>query len=123
MLPRNPLKLQLFKLNKIWNDSLDLSNLSAGDLSASPLAEYTITDTIGISSKEITFPLSVSDVFSWSEPDSLGWNFVIKAENEGWVEIASLEGTNKPKLNIKYRKDSESAYLNYSKTPAKIPIL
>ncbi|HRR50961.1 MAG TPA: hypothetical protein P5226_06315 [Candidatus Cloacimonas sp.] len=119
MLPRNPLKLQLFKLNKIWNDSLDLSNLSAGDLSASPLAEYTITDTIGISSKEITFPLSVSDVFSWSEPDSLGWNFVIKAENEGWVEIASLEGTNKPKLNIKYRKDSESAYLNYSKTPAK----
>mgnify|MGYP000843988241 FL=1 len=116
-LPRNPLILKLCKLNSVWLDSLNLNDISEDDLSL--LAEYTVADTVGSSGKVITFNLSSSEVVNWSNPDSTGWNFVLKAENEGWVEITSLEGTNKPTLNFKYKTETGGEWINYNKSPAK----
>jgi len=116
-LPRNPLILKLYKLNKVWSDSLDLSNISESDLSS--LAEYAVADSIGNSGQEITFNIPSSEVFDWNNPDSTGWNFALKTENTGWVEISSRESSYSPKLNIKYKTETEGEWITYSQSPAK----
>lgn len=116
-LPRNPLILKLYKLNKVWSDSLDLSNISESDLSS--LAECTVPDSIGNSGQEITFNIPSNEVLEWNNPDSTGWNFALKTENTGWVEISSRESSNSPKLNIKYKTETEGEWITYNQSPAK----
>ncbi|MEN6445979.1 MAG: hypothetical protein ABFC98_08055 [Candidatus Cloacimonas sp.] len=118
-LPRNPLKLKLYKLNKVWSDSIDLEAITNSDLSQNPLAEWTVADTIGSTGKVVKFALPTSEIFNWETPDTLGWNFVLKTENDGWVEIISSEQSTGPKLNLNYQTEVEGEYETYNEFPAK----
>jgi len=118
-LPRNPLKLQLYKINKAWNDTL--TTITDADLSIIPSAEYTVDDTISIVGKKIKLPLPISAIYAWeSTADSTGWNLAIKAVNDGWVEIASAEVSSGPSMYIKYKTDTTAtSFSTYSSKPVK----
>ncbi len=118
-LSRNPLKLQLYKVNKAWNDTL--STITEADLSIIPNAEYTVDDTISIVGKQVKLYLPFSAIRPWeSTADSTGWNLAIKAVNEGWVEIASAEVSSGAKMFIKYKTDSDAtSFSTYSSLPSK----
>lgn len=117
-LPRNPLKLQLYKINRAWNDTLSLINET--DLELIPGAEYTVHDTIAITGRTVKIPLTVTSIYDWeSEADSTGWNLAIKAVNSGWVEIASAETASGPVIQVKYKEEGDTAFSSYSSEPAK----
>jgi len=114
---RNSLMLKLYKVNKVWNDSLDPANITDSDLSPNPIATYSLADTSGTAGEEITFSIPETEITNWQNPDSTGWNLALKVENEGWVEIYSLESSQTPKLNIKYKTEEE--WITYNQSPAK----
>jgi len=116
---RNSLTLKLYKLNKVWTDSLDLANITESDLSTDPIATYLIANTSEITGEEITFPLLEADITNWQNPDSTGWNLALKVENEGWVEISSRENSYSPKLQIKYKTETEGEWITYNQPPTK----
>jgi hypothetical protein len=51
-----------------------------------------------------------------TETDSTGWNLALKIDN-GWVEIASNETVNGPKLNLRYKTSEEGTWNDVSKKP------
>jgi len=116
---RNSLILKLYKLNKVWTDSLDLANITESDLSTDPIATYLIANTSEITGEEITFSLLEADITNWQDPDSTGWNLALKVENEGWVEISSRESSYSPKLQIKYKTETEGEWITYNQPPTK----
>lgn len=117
-LPRDPLKLQLYKINKAWTDTL--SQIAPGDWDDVLIAEYTVHDSISIIGREVNIPLSTNAIYHWeSEQDSTGWNIGIKAVNTGWVEISSAETTNGPTLQLKYKKEGDTAFKTYSSKAVK----
>jgi len=115
----NSLILKLYKLNKVWTDSLDLANITESDLSIDPIVTYPLADPNGTVGEEITFIIPESEIINWQNPDSTGWNLALKVENEGWVEISSRESSYSPKLNIKYKTETEGEWITYSQSPAK----
>ena len=115
----NSLILKLYKLNKVWTDSLDLANITESDLSIDPIVTYPLADPNGTVGEEITFIIPESEIINWQNPDSTGWNLALKVENEGWVEISSRESSYSPKLNLKYKTETEGEWITYNQSPAK----
>ncbi|MDY0151214.1 MAG: hypothetical protein RBS43_02950 [Candidatus Cloacimonas sp.] len=112
-LPREPLMLQLYKINKAWTDTL--SQISETDLELIPGAAYTVHDSISIIGRAVKIPLPTTAIYDWeSEQDSTGWNLAIKAVNSGWVEISSAETTNGSTMQIKYKKEGDTTFKTYS---------
>lgn len=111
-LPRNPLKLQFYKINKAWTDTL--SQINESDLELISGLEYTVDDTISIVGKTVKLPLSVTSIYNWeSSQDSTGWNLAVKAVNSGWVEFSSAETEKGPTLQIKYKKQGDTSFKTY----------
>lgn len=114
-LNRNPLVISLHKVNKALPDTIDAA--LAAEIIAEPLASYTLGDSISVAGKEIKFGLDTGDLIPWeTETDSTGWNLALKIDN-GWVEIASNETVNGPKLNLRYKTSEEGAWNDVSKKP------
>jgi len=113
---RNPLKLRLYKINGVWNDTLSVMS----NMQYIQGTEITVPDSISVFGKELKFALAPEVVKAWeTNADSTGWNFAVKVENEGFVEIRSRESTVGAELNLRYRKVGENTFTVYNTRPIK----
>ncbi|PKN72937.1 MAG: hypothetical protein CVU50_05255 [Candidatus Cloacimonetes bacterium HGW-Cloacimonetes-3] len=107
----NKLKLQLFKINSAWNDTLaQMSNMEyiVG-------SEVEVADSVSIYGTLVKLKLPPEMVKTWeTNADSTGLNLAVKVVDNGFVEIESAQGTIVPVLNLKYKKTLESAFEVFS---------
>lgn len=113
---RNPLKLRLYKINGVWNDTLSVMN----NMEYIQGTEMTVPDSISVFGKELKFGLPPDVVKAWeTNADSTGWNFAVKVVDEGYVEIRSRESSVGAELNLRYRKTGETSFVVFNTRPTK----
>lgn len=116
-LPRNPITLKLYKTNQAWTDTL--GNLDESAFTPILGAEVQV-DEVPLAGLSVKIPLSYSALFNWQCPeDSVGYNLLLKTEDDGYVELSSAETANNPTLFFKYKYTDDTAYEAYEKAPAK----
>ncbi|MDD4308811.1 MAG: hypothetical protein PHO32_00355 [Candidatus Cloacimonetes bacterium] len=116
--PRDPLRITLHKIMRTWTDSL--STITESDISTIPFATYEIPSTLNVTGEDVKINLPFSSLFDYETgADSTGWNIAIKAENQGWVELASAETVNGAVLSFKYKAQDATSFTAYSAEAAK----
>ena len=110
--PRTPLRLQLYKIMRTWNDTLSV--FTEADLQPLITSEIEVPADLSLIGEEVKIPLSYESVFGYETgADSTGWNLAVKAVNSGWVELASAETIYGPNLSFKYKTTDATTYSAY----------
>lgn len=113
---RTPLKLRLYKVNSVWNDTLSvMSNLEYLEGS-----ELTVPDSVSIFGKEVFLKIRGEQLKTWeSGADSTGFNLAVKVVDDGYVEFRASESSVGAKLNIKYKDLDDTSFQVVTKTAAR----
>ncbi len=116
-MPRNPITLKLYKTNQAWTDTL--SHLDETAFTPISGAEIQVNE-VPLTGTTVKLPLSFNALFNWQCPeDSVGFNLMLKTEDEGYVEISSAETSYDPVMYLKYKYADDDEYSTYEKAPAK----
>lgn len=107
---REPLALNFYQVHKGWAANPD--TLSEADYSLIPDTRIVVPVSI-ITSDTLSVSLPMSLIQYWladadSPTDRTGVNILIKAENEGFVEIKLSTATSGSKLKFKYKESTEA---------------
>ncbi len=113
-LQREPLTLNFYKVNSGW--AVNPDTLSADDYSLIPGTAKLVPSEI-ISGDTLTVSLPYSLIQNWqADADSTGLNILIKAENEGFVELKLSTATVGSKLSFKYKETpSDEVYKDFER--------
>ena len=103
---RSPLTLNFYKVNTGWAANPD--TLSEADYTLIPSMSTVVPAAI-VTSDTLSVPLPYNFIQTWqADSDSTGLNILIKAENEGFVEIMLSTAKAGSKLKFKYKKTTSS---------------
>lgn len=111
---REPLALNFYKVNTGW--AVNPDTLSEGDYSLIPGISTLVPPSI-TSSDTLKISLPYSLMQTWqADADSTGLNILIKAENEGFVELMLSTATQGSKLSFKYKeKETDTEYQDFTR--------
>jgi hypothetical protein len=109
---RDPLMIRLYKVESGWTDRPDTL------VTASPVrqhfAEYTIPNTVSLSGDTIHVELPEAVIKNWSSTaDTLGFNILIEAVNEGFIELRAVTNTAGSRLSYKYKTAAQTEFSEY----------
>ncbi len=112
-LRRNPVDLQVYKLNQAWAaDSTEL--VSDANLTQITTAAFTIPDTISTAGTAVKIPIPYEEIESWrSVADTTGFNLVIKSGANSFVEMRSAETGRGPTLKFTYTAEGDTTNSTY----------
>ncbi|MCB5253794.1 MAG: hypothetical protein RBR69_06955 [Candidatus Cloacimonadaceae bacterium] len=101
---RNPLTLNFYKVHTGWAANPD--TLSEEDYTMIPGTSTVVASSVS-GSDTLSVPLPYDLIQSWqADADSTGLNILIKAENDGFVELGLSTPTQGSKIRFKYKETS-----------------
>lgn len=110
---RNPLKLRLYKVNGVWNDTLSVMN----NLEYLDGSETAVPDSVSIFGKEVYLKVRGEQLKTWeANADSTGFNLAVKVADDGYVEFRAAESSVGAKINIKYKDSDDTSFQVVSKS-------
>ncbi|MDZ4182358.1 MAG: hypothetical protein U1B83_05735, partial [Candidatus Cloacimonadaceae bacterium] len=114
-LSRNPVSLDVYKLNQVWvADSTAL--VQDANMTLITTQSFTIPDTILATGTDVRVPIPTSAVLEWfnaANADTLGWSLVVKTNTNAWVEMRATETGRGPQLRFKYLSGSPAEEKEY----------
>lgn len=117
-LTRNPLQLQLFRLNRNWAiDSTDV--ITDSDIIALGMPLYTVPDTIRTDGTVLSIPIPIEVLSNWKVEGVDGMNFVIKVAGQGYIDLRSMETASGARLEFAYRLLNNATFYTYNSRPNK----
>lgn len=110
---RSPLELSFHKLNQNWApDSTDL--ISDANIIPLDIPDYVVADSVSSLGDTLTVNISADIIQNWETTDVTGFNLVIKAEEDGWLEFKANEIANGALLTFKYRVPDDTTTYTYN---------
>ncbi len=117
-LTRDPLQLQLFRLNRNWAiDSTDV--ITDTDIIALDMPLFNVPDTIKTDGTELSIPIPIEILSNWKVEGVDGLNFVIKVAGQGYIDLRSMETASGARLKFAYRLPNNATVHNYNSRPNK----
>lgn len=110
---RDPLQIRLYKVESGWTDKPDTLVLESSF--REHFAEYTIPNTVSLSGDTIHVELTETVIKNWSSTaDTLGFNILVEAVNEGFIELRAATSAAGSRLSYKYKTATETEFASFS---------
>ncbi|MBM4404099.1 MAG: hypothetical protein FJ042_06940 [Candidatus Cloacimonetes bacterium] len=117
-LRRDPLQLQLYRLNRNWvADSTDV--ITDAEMTPLDMPLFTVPDTISIDGTELEIELPIAVLENWQVEGVDGLNVAIKVAGDGYIDLRSMETVSGARLIFSYRVPDDATVYSYNSRPNK----